>query len=47
MYKRQDITSVAMKLLGINVHEASELFAASKELTPQDLRDYGAGKSII
>ena len=43
----EDITSVAMGLLGINVNEANDLFAASRELTPQDLRDYGAGKPII
>ena len=42
-----DITEVAMQLLGITYAEASDLFGASRELTPQDLRDYGAGEPIL
>ena len=43
----EDITTVGMRVLGITLNEASALFGASRELTPQDLRDYGAGKPII
>ena len=43
----EDISIVGQRVLGITGEEAGNLFGASRELTPQDLRDYGAGKPII